>query len=85
MIRGLLCVQCNSWLGVYEANLRRALIGKKQRGGGHFKGWILQFKDKIDAHLLKDTGLKYYQGCFRHFVEWTETGKWILAGAEEII
>ena len=51
LVRGKLCQQCNSYLGVFEANLSRA----KQRGRRRFKEWVCQFRAKIEAHLLCTT------------------------------
>lgn len=58
-IRGILCEVCNSWLSVYESNIRRAAVGKPTRGHGKYLKWVEQFHDKIEAHLASDTGIYY--------------------------
>lgn len=50
--RGLLCQQCNSWLGAYEANLRRT----KQRGRRKFWIWLEQYRDIISEYLARPQG-----------------------------
>jgi len=50
-IRGILCDQCNSFLGIHEG---RGLRKKK-----HFK-WMQDNWQRISAHLKSDTGIKYH-------------------------
>ena len=55
LIRGMVCVQCNCWLGVYERNKER----DKQCGRRHYKAWAKQFEPKIEQHLQTTTGEQY--------------------------
>ena len=55
MIRGLLCPPCNSWLGIYEANLRR----KWQNGSGRYFAWVDMYEKEIKKHLRRNTGVVY--------------------------
>ena len=55
MIRGLLCNLCNRWLGTYEANKNRT----RQCGRRRFKQWVEKYKQSIEEHLKRDTGILY--------------------------
>jgi len=54
-IRGVLCEQCNSWLGVYEGNLNRV----KKRGKKRYQLWVDTYQGEIEIHLNCNTGIKY--------------------------
>lgn len=56
-IRGLLCDFCNWHLGLYEANRR----DDTTRGNGRFRRWVDRYRERIDAHLEKNTGVLYQQ------------------------
>lgn len=56
-IRGILCEQCNSWLGIYE-NQR---LGKR----GKYQHWIISHRDRIETHLNTITNLFYVAGTRR--------------------
>lgn len=51
-IRGILCEQCNSWLGKYESRNRDG-------GGWGYKQWRRRFQQKILTHLSTVTNLRY--------------------------
>lgn len=55
-IRGILCERCNSWLGIYEANLAREF----QRGRRKYLAWVAEFKNEIEAHLKMNTYIRYH-------------------------
>ena len=55
LIRGLVCVRCNCWLGVYERNQER----DKQRGRRRYKAWVEQYGPMIEQHLKTTTGEIY--------------------------
>lgn len=46
-VRGLLCIQCNSWLGVFESNK----VKLKRRGRHSYKAWEQRFGKRIDEYL----------------------------------
>jgi hypothetical protein len=60
MIRGMLCRLCNSWIGVYEANLRKG----QNYGRGKYKRWLQEHLETIVAYLKQDKGV-YYPGRSR--------------------
>jgi len=52
--RGILCNQCNGWLGVYEKHLSGA---RKKRLPRKISAWIEQYKQQIERHSRSDLGL----------------------------
>lgn len=60
-IRGLLCQLCNSWLGVYESNLRK----KKRNGRGKYKQWVLKYESRIENHLQTITDSFYKKRFYK--------------------
>ena len=55
MIRGILCDQCNSWIGVYEYNIRENADEGKKR----YKDWLSKYRVIIIAYLQQDKGIRY--------------------------
>ena len=55
MIRGILCEQCNSWLGVFVKNIYR----KNQCGRTKYQNWVTEYQDKISIHLAANSGIRY--------------------------
>lgn len=59
MFRGILCELCNSWLGVYEYNLKRPFAPNRHRGKGKYKTWVAIFGEKIKEYLAQDKGVLF--------------------------
>ena len=57
-IRGSLCELCNAYIDIYERNLKR----ERQLGGERFFAWVPQYRDKIELHLQRDTGVPFHAG-----------------------
>lgn len=70
MIRGPLCDDCNQLLGIYEHRHKFRLSNLSVGRQAEYKNWSTHYKAEIEAHLLKDTGVKYY---VRHRRSGTET------------
>lgn len=61
-IRGMLCAQCNSWLGNYEARIRKGMNPRKRiTGKKRFRAWVSQYLNQIEAHLRRNTGVLYHR------------------------
>jgi|SRR5215469_550080 len=56
--RGILCQLCNNWLGLYEANLDRNVLGIKPLGKGRYRKWVSVNEVAIIEHLKTETNLK---------------------------
>jgi hypothetical protein len=68
MIRGILCEFCNSWLGLYEANMYRIV----EKGKKAYRKWIATYFDKIETHLKIRTNIRY--SCKRTEGGWAKAG-----------
>jgi hypothetical protein len=61
MIRGPLCDDCNQLLGIHEARHKgRFLQNLARKRLTEYQVWYSYYKEQIEAHLLKNTGEKYY-------------------------
>lgn len=72
MVRGCLCELCNSWLGVFESNLRRLT---KPCGRWKYKLWVAKYQTKIELYLKQDKGVLYNPYKFRKKKRRTEMSK----------
>jgi hypothetical protein len=57
MIRGPLCNLCNAYLGIYENRKQSKLKNKNARI--RFDTWVTRYKNKIEEHLKRNTGILY--------------------------
>lgn len=51
-IRGILCEQCNTFLGSYESGYRTDRT--------KYKKWVEQYEEQIQKHLQGHTGIRYH-------------------------
>jgi hypothetical protein len=52
-VRGLLCRQCNSWLGVFESNKTKI----RQKGRRQYLEWARRFANEIEKYLSDAAGV----------------------------
>ena len=54
LVRGLLCDQCNGYLGVYEKYKTGKRVHPSRR---RHVDWIVRHRERIDRHLESNLGL----------------------------
>jgi|SRR5579859_2942740 len=67
IIRGILCDDCNSLLGILESIKHMAEQIVKARNSKKYKRWFKMYKDRISYHLKCNTGIKYSRKIYIPF------------------
>lgn len=67
IIRGILCDDCNGFLGILESRKHLAEFIINARNSKEYKRWFKMFKDRIYYHLKCNTGIKYNRKIYIPF------------------